>query len=120
MMFLTKKEWKNLARKLRFSPRRRYYVITAIALAVLFVLVYCSITSSYYCFDTGVEWKVTKFVSIALSPNGYILHFPENTQRISALRRKRVVVAEGRKWLGGFLLSSFCLFDFLSFTNYFL
>ncbi|KXJ81814.1 divergent protein kinase domain 1C [Aedes albopictus] len=61
MMFLTKKEWKNLARKLRFSPRRRYYVITAIALAVLFVLVYCSITSSYYCFDTGVEWKVTKF-----------------------------------------------------------
>ncbi|XP_053687157.1 divergent protein kinase domain 1C [Sabethes cyaneus] len=61
MLLLTKKEWKNLARRLRFSPRKRHYIISVLVILVVVSLVYCTVTSSYYCFDTGVEWKVNKF-----------------------------------------------------------
>ncbi|XP_055629281.1 divergent protein kinase domain 1C [Toxorhynchites rutilus septentrionalis] len=61
MMVVTKKEWKNLARKLRFSSRRRHYLILVAAVLLMVILVYYLLTSSYYCFDTGIEWKVSKF-----------------------------------------------------------
>ncbi|XP_055609659.1 divergent protein kinase domain 1C [Uranotaenia lowii] len=61
MWFLTKKDCKSLARKVRFAPRKRFYLLTVLVVIVVLVLIYGSITSSYYCLDAGVEWKVKKF-----------------------------------------------------------
>ncbi|XP_058065905.1 divergent protein kinase domain 1A [Anopheles bellator] len=54
---------KIITRKLRFSPRRRYYCAVGCATVVVLVLfgvVAYLLTGVYYCFDVLVEWKISK------------------------------------------------------------
>lgn len=58
--------FKNMTRRLRFSPRRRQYcVLTSAAILLLVVVgvVGYLLTGMHYCFDVLVEWKVSKIVS---------------------------------------------------------
>ncbi|XP_035784729.1 divergent protein kinase domain 1B-like [Anopheles albimanus] len=54
---------KTMTRKIRFSPRRRYYCAmmcaTAMVLFVVAVIGYL-LTGVYYCFDVLIEWKISK------------------------------------------------------------
>nr|XP_040228677.2 divergent protein kinase domain 1B [Anopheles coluzzii] len=55
--------FKNMTRRLRFSPRRRQYCVLTSAAILLLVVVGVMgylLTGMHYCFDVLVEWKVSK------------------------------------------------------------
>ncbi|KAL1401061.1 hypothetical protein pipiens_006926 [Culex pipiens pipiens] len=62
MHLLTKNDClKGLARKVRFSQRKRCYLVSLAVAALVVYFVYKNITSSFHCYDSGVEWKINKF-----------------------------------------------------------
>lgn len=66
MHLLTKNDClKGLARKVRFSQRKRCYLVSLAVAALVVYFVYKNITSSFHCYDSGVEWKINKFVSFS-------------------------------------------------------